>query len=105
MSAAAKQKAQALINENAVLVFSKTTCPFCSASKKALQDAGAQFKVYELNKESDGSDIQDALLEISGQRTVPNIYIGQEHIGGNSDLQALGSDKLKSKLKNAGALA
>lgn len=42
---AAKDKAQSLIDENAVVVFSKTTCPFCSASKKLLQDAGATFKV------------------------------------------------------------
>lgn len=32
-------------------------------------------------------ELQDALQEISGQRTVPNIYIKQKHIGGNSDLQ------------------
>lgn len=50
--------------------------------------------------------MQDALEEISGQRTVPNIYISQQHIGGNSDLQRLGRDgKLKGMLEKAGALA
>ncbi|ROV94027.1 hypothetical protein VMCG_08285 [Cytospora schulzeri] len=101
---AAKQKAQSLIDENAVMVFSKSYCPYCRASKKTLESAGAKFKVYELNEESDGDDIQNALEKISGQRTVPNIYIGKQHIGGNSDLSALGSDKLKSKLKAVNAL-
>ncbi|KAL2279796.1 hypothetical protein FJTKL_13164 [Diaporthe vaccinii] len=101
---AAKTKAQSLIDENAVMVFSKSYCPYCRASKKTLQSAGAQFKVYELNEESDGSAIQDALEELSGQRTVPNIFFGKKHIGGNSDLDALGSS-LKTKLQEVGAVA
>lgn len=52
----------------------------------------------------EGSAIQDALAEISGQRTVPNIFINQKHIGGNSDLQAKSEDDLKELLKAAGAL-
>jgi glutaredoxin 3 len=53
----------------------------------------------------DGSDLQDALQEINGQRTVPNIYIKQKHIGGNSDLQDLKSaNKLLPLLKEAGAV-
>lgn len=101
---AAKTKAQSLIDENAVMVFSKSYCPYCRASKKTLQSAGAQFKVYELNEESDGSAIQDALEELSGQRTVPNIFFGKKHIGGNSDLDALGSN-LKARLQEVGGLA
>lgn len=42
---------------------------------------------------------------MSGQRTVPNSYIAQKHIGGNSDLQALfKSGELEKLLKDAGAL-
>lgn len=52
----------------------------------------------------DGSEIQEALLKISGQRTVPNIYIGQQHIGGNSDLEAH-KNNLTNLLKQAGAIA
>ena len=42
--------------------------------------------VHELDKMQDGSARQAALQEISGQRTVPNIFIGGKHLGGNSDL-------------------
>jgi glutaredoxin 3 len=53
--------------------------------------------------EDDGSDIQNALREITGQTSVPNIFIKQQHIGGNSDLQAK-RGQLKDLLKDAGAL-
>lgn len=51
----------------------------------------------------DGSAIQNALREMNGQSSVPNIYIGRKHIGGNSDLQAKKSE-LEDLLKDAGAL-
>eukprot|EP00977_Amphora_coffeiformis_P027976 scaffold34676_cov176-Amphora_coffeaeformis.AAC.5 len=37
----------------------------------------------------DGPKIQAELLRLTGQRTVPNIFVGGTHVGGNSDLQAL----------------
>lgn len=50
----------------------------------------------------DGAEIQEALYEITGQRTVPNVFIAGQHIGGNSDVQALKSaDKLESQIKAA----
>lgn len=51
----------------------------------------------------DGSDIQAALKEINGQTSVPNIYINKNHIGGNSDLQAIRGE-LPTLLKDVGAL-
>lgn len=48
----------------------------------------------------DGADIQDALLEISGQRTVPNVFIKGKHVGGNDDMQAASKDgSLKAMLE------
>jgi glutaredoxin 3 len=41
---------------------------------------------------------------MTGQRSVPNIFINKKHIGGNSDIQALNKDDLKSKLTEASAL-
>jgi len=50
----------------------------------------------------DGAAIQDALEEMTHQRSVPNIFIAKKHIGGNSDLQSK-KGKLPSLLKDAGA--
>jgi len=55
------------------------------------------------NSLADGAALQDALEEITGQRSVPNIFIAQKHIGGNSDLQAK-KGELDSLLERAGAV-
>lgn len=51
----------------------------------------------------DGSAIQGALAEMTGQTTVPSVWISKKHIGGNSDLQSKKGD-LPELLKDAGAL-
>lgn len=52
----------------------------------------------------DGEAIQNALQEITNQRTVPNIFIGHKHIGGNDSLQAVKSKgELTTLLSQAGA--
>lgn len=51
----------------------------------------------------DGAAIQDALEEMTNQRSVPNIFIDKKHIGGNSDLQAK-KKELPDLLKSAHAL-
>jgi glutaredoxin 3 len=56
----------------------------------------------ELDQENDGADIQRALQELTGQRTVPNIFINKKHIGGNSDLQR--RKDLDTLLQEAGAV-
>ncbi|CAO1599724.1 MAG: hypothetical protein LQ339_005469 [Xanthoria mediterranea] len=100
---AAKTKAQGIIDENAVAVFSKSYCPYCRASKTLLSELGAKFYVIEMDQVDDGADLQNALEEISGQRSVPNIYIAQKHVGGNSELQGKKAE-LPGLLKEAGAV-
>ena len=53
--------------------------------------------------QDDGSAIQKALEEMTHQRTVPNIFINKQHIGGNSDLQQR-RNQLPKLLKEANAL-
>lgn len=100
---AAKTKAQGIIDDNAVAVFSKSYCPYCKATKSLLTEMGAKFYAIELDQVDDGAAIQDALEEMTSQRSVPNIFIAQDHIGGNSDLQAKKSE-LPNLLKEAGAV-
>ncbi|OJD32073.1 glutaredoxin [Diplodia corticola] len=100
---AAKTKAQGIIDDNAVAVFSKSYCPYCRATKSLLSEQGAKYFAIELDQVDDGAAIQDALEELTGQRSVPNIFIDKKHIGGNSDLQAKKSE-LPSLLKAAKAI-
>lgn len=78
----AKTTAQTAISQNKVMIFSKTYCPYCSKAKDALGKLAVKFEVYELDVRPDGADIQTALQELTGQRTVPNIFVNQQHIGG-----------------------
>ncbi|KAL7785477.1 glutaredoxin [Trichoderma ceciliae] len=103
---ASVKEVQRIIDQNNVVVFSKTWCPYCKATKQTLNELKAEYKVVELDNRDDGDEIQEALLTISGQRSVPNIFIAKQHVGGNSDLQQLANgDTLKSRLKEAGAIA
>ncbi|ETN45470.1 glutaredoxin [Cyphellophora europaea CBS 101466] len=99
----AKSKAQQIINDNSVVVFSKSYCPYCRATKSLLDERKAKYYKIELDQVDDGAALQDALEEITGQRSVPNIFIAQEHIGGNSELQAKKS-QLDDMLKSAHAI-
>lgn len=74
-------KAKNIVSSNPVVVFSKTYCGYCTRVKQLLSQLGATFKVIELDQESDGNEVQQALLEWTGQRTVPNVFIGGEHVG------------------------
>ncbi|TKY63230.1 Glutaredoxin-C2 protein [Spatholobus suberectus] len=99
-------KAKEIVSSNSVVVFSKTSCPFCVQVKQLFGSLGVSYKVVELDTEADGSDIKAALVEWTGQRTVPNVFIGGNHIGGcdsTTDLHSQG--KLVPLLTSAGAVA
>ncbi|KAF8336379.1 glutaredoxin-1 [Cantharellus anzutake] len=90
-----KQFVEDAIAENDVVVFSKSWCGYSRRAKSLIKDQpqevleGKKVKVIELDEKDDGDEIQSYLLSKTGQRTVPNVFINQKHIGGNDDLQAL----------------
>ncbi|THH09824.1 hypothetical protein EW146_g8569 [Bondarzewia mesenterica] len=79
------------IAKNVVTIFSKSYCPYCKRAKGlfASEYKDAQVKILELDEMEDGSAIQSALEELTGQRTVPNIFINEKHIGGCDAIVAL----------------
>ena len=77
------------IEGSKVVIFSKSYCPYCTKAKELFSSLNAEgTKVYELDNMDNGADIQKALLDLTGQRTVPNIFINKKHLGGNDDAQA-----------------
>eukprot|EP00271_Cylindrocystis_brebissonii_P010242 TRINITY_DN26380_c0_g1_i1.p1 TRINITY_DN26380_c0_g1~~TRINITY_DN26380_c0_g1_i1.p1 ORF type:complete len:114 (+),score=20.19 TRINITY_DN26380_c0_g1_i1:276-617(+) len=98
-------KAQSIVRDNSLVVFSKTYCPYCVKVKKLLRDLGTNPTVLELDVEADGPQLQSAVAGWTGQRTVPSVFIGGEFIGGCDDTVASHSrGKLVPLLKSAGAL-
>ena len=87
------------ITSNQVTIFSKSYCPYCSKTKASFAELGVEAKIYELNQMDDGADIQDALFEMTKQKTVPNVFVNGKHIGGNDDTQkAIASGEMKKLL-------
>ncbi|NQZ00181.1 MAG: glutaredoxin 3 [Bdellovibrionales bacterium] len=79
-----------------VKVYTWSNCPFCVRAKQFLSQKGVDFEEVVL----DGKDDElQALRERTGFRTVPQIFIGEEMIGGFSDMMALEqAGELDSKL-------
>jgi glutaredoxin 3 len=87
---------QFIEQENAqhqVVVWSKSYCPYCTSAKNLLQNTVSppptDIKIYELDRMSNGAAIQDELYNMTRQQTVPNVFIKNQHVGGNDDCQHL----------------
>lgn len=69
-----------------VIVYTATNCPYCIAAKKLLGELDAKFEEIHI----DGDDaLREKMIKLTGKRTVPQIIIGDEAIGGFDDLSAL----------------
>ncbi|TIA91760.1 hypothetical protein E3P99_00877 [Wallemia hederae] len=79
--------AQKTIAENLIAVFSKSYCPFCTRTKNLIASLPVKkddVAILELDERSDGTEIQSYLLEKTKQKSVPNVFVKQQHIGGES---------------------
>lgn len=65
------------IQDNVVMVFSKSFCPHCVRAKRILDaELGASnYAVMELENRSDCAAIQDYLRQLTGGRTVPRVFL------------------------------
>ena len=71
-----------------VVVYSKTTCPYCSEVKALFARLNVPATVIELNQTPDGAEMQAALSDLVGRRTVPQVFVGGAHVGGCDDTMA-----------------
>ncbi|GCC42988.1 hypothetical protein chiPu_0026900, partial [Chiloscyllium punctatum] len=58
------------ITQNRVVIFSKTTCPYCDIVKNIFADLGIPYKAIELDLRNDGVHLQYILTEMTGIKTV-----------------------------------
>lgn len=78
------------ISENPLIIYSKTRCPYCRAVKDLFNRLGVKPMVIELDELGPAQhQLKNALKRLTGQSTVPNIFIGGKHIGGCSETMAL----------------
>ena len=70
----------------AITMYSKQTCPYCDLAKRLLAGKGQTWTEIDIEEDLRR---RDEMIERSGQRTVPQIWIGDRHVGGFDDLAAL----------------
>ena len=71
----------------AVKMYTTQTCPFCVRAKALLKQRGVA-EIDEVRIDLDPV-ARDAMMRLTGRRTVPQIFIGGTHVGGCDDLVAL----------------
>jgi len=89
----AMEQVDSLVASHPVMVFSKTTCPFCDKVKAMFAGLNVTVEYLELDKIANGAEVQAALADKSGQRTVPNVFIQGKHIGGCDDTLKLAAEE------------
>ena len=80
-----------------VRVYCTATCGYCQMALRLLEKRGAEVEKIRVDLEPEK---RQEMIEVSGRRTVPQIYIGDRHIGGYAELAELDmDDELKPLLE------
>lgn len=84
-----------------VVIWSKSYCPHCRMTKNLFEGrTDVDVATHELDMVQNGNAIQNELAKMTGQRTVPNVFVNNKHLGGNDDTQlAFRDGKLEAMLK------
>ena len=69
-----------------VTVYTTLFCPYCTAAKSLLTKKGVPFEEIDA---TGNPDLRQDIMERSGQHTVPQIFIGEQSVGGFSELNEL----------------
>jgi glutaredoxin 3 len=70
-----------------VRMYTTQVCPYCQRAKALLKQRGVEL-IDEVRVDLDPAE-RDRMIELTGRRTVPQIFIGDTHVGGCDDLVAL----------------
>lgn len=93
-----KKKVEKILEDNKVVMFSKSWCPEAKMAKLMLKSWRVDFKVIEVDLEADGKEILAAVTEISSQSSVPNVFVGGWHVGGYEALDRANKNGRMKKL-------
>ncbi len=74
------------MNKAKITIYTTPYCPYCHAAKALLNRKGATFEEIDVQ---DPALRQQMMLRANGRRTVPQIFIGETHVGGSDDIHEL----------------
>ncbi len=70
-----------------IVIYTKSSCPYCHSAKSLLRRKGAAFE--EISVDGDRAAQAAMAVKAGGRSTVPQIFVGETHVGGCDDLYAL----------------
>ena len=70
-----------------VVIYTSPICNYCSAAKHLLSKKKVRYEEIDIG--NDPKKREEMFKKSNGARTVPQIFIGEHHVGGNAELQAL----------------
>jgi len=72
-----------------VTIYTKEACPYCVMAKNLLKQKGVDLThIIEIRIDLDES-LRNKMIDVTGRKTVPQIFVGVTHVGGFDDLSAL----------------
>ena len=71
----------------AVKMYTTAVCPYCVRAKQVFKAKGVE-QIEEIRVDT-SPELREHMMQITGRRTVPQIFIGDTHVGGCDDLMAL----------------
>ena len=74
------------MNTRTILMFAKAWCPYCDRARALLQSKNISFDEIDIEARPEQ---REEMIRRSGRRTVPQIFIGERHIGGSDELHEL----------------
>jgi len=67
-----------------IILYTKDYCPYCKQAKALLRRKGVEFTEYDI--QTDPALVDEMIARSNGGRTVPQIFIGDTHVGGAMDM-------------------
>jgi len=74
------------MTDKPIVMYSRASCPYCVAARNMLKSKNVNWTEVSLDSEPDK---RAEMISRTGRRTVPQIYVGDFHVGGFDDLNAL----------------
>ncbi|OAI14356.1 glutaredoxin [Methylomonas lenta] len=69
-----------------IIIYTGRLCPYCTMAKRLIERKGVSYTEIDVDS---APGLRQDLMEKTKRRTIPQIYIGDRHIGGFDDLQAM----------------
>lgn len=94
-----------LVEQRPVVIFSRSNCCISHTVKSLIRSFGANPTVYELDEMRNGREVERGLIQMGCQPSVPAVFIGQQYVGGPSEIMSLNlQQRLPALLIDAGAI-